>query len=100
MLDDHDNPLAALLNRVLRFVDRSMRQIMECADRISLKARPHASEEMLSSSSPGKIEEEDDGFEIMANVIWDEVGRALMDDLGNVVFAVGRPDEFRKVRGQ
>jgi hypothetical protein len=38
-----------------------------------------------------------EGFEIMANVVWEEVGKAIMDELGSVVFAVGRPNEFRKV---
>ncbi|EMD37937.1 hypothetical protein CERSUDRAFT_50066 [Gelatoporia subvermispora B] len=39
---------------------------------------------------------EESGFEIMANVIWSEVGRAVMDELGSVVFAAGKPEEFRK----
>lgn len=42
--------------------------------------------------------EQQPGFEIMANVVWAEVGRALMDELGSVIFSAGRPDEFRKVR--
>lgn len=37
-------------------------------------------------------------IEIIANVVWAELARALMDELGSVVFAVGRPDEFRQVR--
>ena len=37
-------------------------------------------------------------FEIMANVVWSEIGRALMDELGSVIFAAGKPDEFRRVR--
>jgi hypothetical protein len=35
--------------------------------------------------------------EIIANVVWAELARALMDELGSVVFAVGRPDEFQQV---
>ncbi|KAG6857675.1 hypothetical protein H0H87_004091 [Tephrocybe sp. NHM501043] len=38
----------------------------------------------------------DDEFEIMANVIWEEFGRALIDELGGVIFASGRPNEFKK----
>ncbi|KAG8747151.1 hypothetical protein FRC10_002200 [Ceratobasidium sp. 414] len=34
--------------------------------------------------------------EIIANVVWAELARALMDELGSIVFAVGRPDEFRQ----
>ena len=37
-------------------------------------------------------------FEVMANVVWSEIGRALMDELGSVIFAAGKPDEFRRVR--
>lgn len=33
----------------------------------------------------------------MANVIWPEIGHAIMDELGLVIFAVGKPDEFLKV---
>ncbi|KAJ3010481.1 hypothetical protein NUW54_g2466 [Trametes sanguinea] len=32
----------------------------------------------------------------MANVVWSEIGRALMDELGSVIFAAGKPDDFRK----
>jgi len=32
----------------------------------------------------------------MANVIWAEISHAIMDELGSVVFAAGKPDEFRK----
>jgi hypothetical protein len=38
------------------------------------------------------------GFEIFANVVWTELARALTDELGNTLFAAGRPDEFRRVR--
>jgi hypothetical protein len=37
------------------------------------------------------------GFEVLANVVWAEIARALMDELGSALFATGRPDEFRKV---
>ncbi|QRV79502.1 conserved oligomeric Golgi complex subunit 2 [Ceratobasidium sp. AG-Ba] len=40
--------------------------------------------------------EELERVEIIANVVWAELARALMDELGSVVFAVGRPDEFRQ----
>ena len=38
------------------------------------------------------------GFEIMANVVWDEVGTAIVDRLGWVVFAAGKSGGFRTVR--
>jgi hypothetical protein len=33
----------------------------------------------------------------MANVVWAEIGQAIMDELGSVIFAAGKTDEFRKV---
>ncbi|EUC64334.1 COG (oligomeric) complex component, COG2 protein, partial [Rhizoctonia solani AG-3 Rhs1AP] len=35
-------------------------------------------------------------IEIIANMVWVELARALMDELGSTVFAVGRPDELRQ----
>lgn len=55
----------------------------------------------LSKASGEKKEkqekEDQEAFEIMANVVWAEFGKAIMDEMGGVVFAAGRPDEFRKV---
>ncbi|KAI0633252.1 COG complex component [Trametes polyzona] len=86
ILDETDDPLAALYNTILRFVDRDVRRIMEIAEAVCSK----------SGSRARHSGEEQPGFEIMANVVWAEVGRALMDELGSVIFAAGRPDEFRK----
>ncbi len=33
----------------------------------------------------------------MADVVWAEIRRALIDEFGSVIFAAGRPDDFRKV---
>ncbi|KAJ7647285.1 oligomeric golgi complex component, COG2-domain-containing protein [Roridomyces roridus] len=81
ILDDSEDPLASLFSQILRFVERDMSKIMVIADKVSLK----------SVSTARK-----DGFEILANVVWEEFGRAIMDELGLVVFAAGRPNEFRK----
>lgn len=69
---------------------------MDIAEKVSIKSR--------SSSTPSQFEplengtkKEGSGFNILSNVIWYELGKAIMDDLGGVVFAAGRPDEFRKV---
>ena len=39
-------------------------------------------------------------FEIMANVIWEEIGQAIMNELDSIVFSAGRPDDFRRVQFQ
>lgn len=78
---------------------------MEIAERVSVKSVPlvrgekgtgpqqpqRPTDSLLGDDEGGR------GFEIMANVIWEEIARPTMDELGNVVFAAGRPDEFRKV---
>lgn len=40
---------------------------------------------------------EDNKFDILANVMWAEISRAVTDELGSSVFAVGKPDDFREV---
>lgn len=85
VLDARDDPLAGLYNTVLRFVDRDLRRLMEIAERVCAKSGSRA-----RAGEAG-------GFEIMANVVWAEIGRAVLDELGGVVFAAGKPDDFRKV---
>lgn len=72
---------------------------MEAADRVGIKGSRRSTE--LSILSMDAVDESDglsnEGFDIMSNVIWAEVSRAIMDDLGSLVFASGKPDEFRKV---
>lgn len=105
VLDDTDDPLASLYNTILRFVDRDMRRVMEIAEKVSVKTatRIAASASRTSLLIPAESvavkrnNEQEGGFEIMANVVWCEIGKAVMNELGSVVFAAGKPDEFRKV---
>jgi hypothetical protein len=85
-LDETDNPLAGLYNGILAFLERDLKRIMDVAERISSRI----GQEVDSADAKG--------FEVLANVIWVEIARALMDELGSALFAAGRPDEFRKVR--
>jgi hypothetical protein len=75
---------------------------MDIAERVSVKStsRLSAAKEGHVSRSPilDDIPVEGQGFEIMANVIWGEIGHAIMNELGGIVFSVGRPDDFRTVR--
>lgn len=99
MLDDRDDPLAALYNTVLRFIERDLKRIMEIAESVCVKSgsRPAKDVQPFNYVGSAKPKDEEAGFEIMANVVWAEIGRAIMDELGSVVFAAGKPDEFRKV---
>ncbi|KAI0079036.1 COG complex component [Panus rudis PR-1116 ss-1] len=104
LLDDSDDPLAGLYNQILRYVERDMKRIMEVAEKASAKhsggGQLTKSESLLGKAlpTPVQVKNDDQGhrFEILANVIWSEIGRAVMDELGSIVFAVGKPDEFRK----
>lgn len=100
LLDESNDPLAKLYNQILRFIERDFGRIMMTAERVALKA---GSTKSHSGVVLGDYQLEDaqqasaDSFEIMANVVWAEIGRAIMDELGTVVFAPGNPSEFRKV---
>jgi conserved oligomeric Golgi complex subunit 2 len=76
-----------LYNVILAFLERDLKRIMDVAERISARIKQEAA---------GAVEAR--GFEVLANVIWAEIARALMDELGSALFAAGRPDEFREVR--
>lgn len=99
LLDDTDDPLALLYNQLLRFVERDIGKIMDIAEKITVKTSESWSEELIglppkSNSAAGESSKE---FQIMANVVWDEFGNAILDEIGGIVFSVGRPNEFRKV---
>ena len=64
-----------------------MKRIMDIAERIGSR---------IGQEEDGAVNVK--GFEVLANVVWAEIARALMDELGSALFATGRPDEFRKVR--
>lgn len=64
-----------------------MKRIVDIAERIGSRT---------GQEEDGAVDAK--GFEILANVVWAEIARALMDELGSALFATGRPDEFRKVR--
>lgn len=42
-------------------------------------------------------EEDGEAFEFFGNVVWKEVGERLMDELGGMLFAAGRPNELHLV---
>lgn len=100
LLDDSDDPLANLYNRILRFVERDLGRIMDIADKVSIKTvftpRGEKVLSVLPTLEPAS-KAGGQGFEFMANVLWEELGKSIMDELGVSVFSAGRPNEFRKV---
>ena len=96
LLDDTDDPLALLYNQLLRFVERDIGKIMDIAEKTTVKPAESWNED-FSPNSNSAAGENSKAFQIMANVVWDEIGNAILDEIGGIVFSVGRPNEFRKV---
>ncbi|KIJ49540.1 hypothetical protein M422DRAFT_246619 [Sphaerobolus stellatus SS14] len=97
LLDDADDPLAGLYNQILRFVDRDLKSLMETAESFSSRRRQLARPDGASLNNdmePDRTQNQE--FEIMSNVVWPEIARALLEELGSTVFSAGRPDEFRQ----
>ena len=97
LLDESDNPLAALYNQILRFISRDLKPIMDIADRFRVKGQ-HNPMAALVIDEDTELPEEEKSFDILPNVIWVELASVIMDNLGSQVFAVGKPNEFKKVR--
>jgi hypothetical protein len=96
LAEDDGEPLAALYNALLRFVERELARTMDAAERISARsAGPRAADG--ASADRLQAREERRGFDIMANVVWAEIARTVMDELGSAIFAAGKPSQFRKV---
>ena len=93
-IEDIDNPLAQIYNQILRFVSRHIKDIMEMAEKISRNKVP---KEKISTSGIISTEDTTQGFQILAYVVWEEIANAIINDIGDVVFTAGRPDELRKV---
>jgi hypothetical protein len=104
LLDETDDGLAAFYNNLLRFVEKDCRIIMDVTAKIGArhgKKRMPAPEvvedNMLDGPDEGDHLAASTHFEIMANVIWAEIGQALMEELGSVIFSAGQPAEFKQV---
>ena len=98
LLDESLGPLALLYNRIIKFVERDLKKLAESAEAICVKSGSRKPR-IPPIHGPSTTQEQGSqkGFDIMANVVWAEIGQAIMDELGSIVFAAGKTDEFRKV---
>ncbi|GAA6002288.1 COG2 family protein [Rhodotorula paludigena] len=100
-------PLAALFNRVLAFVAHECGVLLDVAERTladvpvgggksggAAASSKRGKED--SGAAPEEAREKVEGFEVLANVVVDEVATALVGELGSVVFAAGRPTVFHQ----
>ncbi|GJJ06410.1 hypothetical protein Clacol_000601 [Clathrus columnatus] len=91
LLNDLENPLASIFNKILRFIERDLKLVLELAETFSERYhQPNTSTKDPCSPS------ESPGFEIMSNVVWADIGHAIMEGLGTTIFAAGRPDDFHE----
>lgn len=98
LLDESLGPLALLYNRIIKFVERDLKRLAESAEAICVKSGSRKPKiQPLHVPSNALEQEPRNEFDIMANVVWAEIGQAIMDELGSIVFAAGGTDEFRKV---
>ncbi|PPQ67248.1 hypothetical protein CVT25_005832 [Psilocybe cyanescens] len=98
LLEDTDDPLTRLYNQILRFVERDVSRIMDIAEKVTVKpisAKPiFGNDSSTLPENPNYVDSQD--FQIMANVVWDELAQSITTELGGIVFAAGRPTEFHK----
>lgn len=98
LLDESLGPLALLYNQIIKFVERDLKKLAESAEAICIKSGSRKPRILLLHGPPNTQEQEPrKGFDVMANVVWAEICQAIMDELGSIVFAAGKTDEFRKV---
>ncbi|KAF8513135.1 COG complex component [Hysterangium stoloniferum] len=96
LLDDSEDDLATLYNKILRFVERDLKRLMEVAEQFTARHHQHVSPQPAHVHGDAQTEKpSQNGFDIMSRVVWAEIGRAIMEELGSVVFAAGNPDDFR-----
>ena len=83
------DPLVDLYNRILLFIRR------DCGTILDICERKLASN--LNWASESAIIDPLCTYNILVNVIWDEVTKRLDSELGHMIFAAGRPDTFHSV---
>lgn len=107
--DGTDSPLAKLYNDILAFVSSECGLLLDVGERSLAAVQP-----VTSVNSSGVLKESAElatkpsarpngqnnkqGYHILANVVWHEIATKLMNELGQIIFAAGRPSIFHEVR--
>ncbi|SCZ93005.1 BZ3501_MvSof-1269-A2-R1_Chr1-1g00545 [Microbotryum saponariae] len=98
------DPLLTLYNRILATISKECGLILDVAERTitaptpmplaggGLMIKTSSTDDGLNNRSTGRRSQ----YDILSNVIWDEVGNRLISELGNVIFAAGRPSVFHQ----
>ncbi|KAH7102816.1 COG complex component [Auriculariales sp. MPI-PUGE-AT-0066] len=75
--EDMEDPLQKLYNKLLRFIERDMALLSKHKQPLLL----------LGEDASANAPLDENRFYILANVVFDEIGRALGDELGSTLFA-------------
>ncbi|BGP06652.1 hypothetical protein JCM10049v2_002476 [Rhodotorula toruloides] len=89
-------PLTALYNRILAFVSHDCGVLLDVAERVLVTQPERRRIDSDGAASKDGEAEKVEGFEILTNVLFDEIGTALMGELGGVIYAAGRPTVFHQ----
>ncbi|KAF7782587.1 hypothetical protein Agabi119p4_1963 [Agaricus bisporus var. burnettii] len=93
LAEDGNDPLVQVYNQILRFVARDLKDIVEMAEKVANKGTAKGK---VLDYAIAKEEPSQGGYRIMSHVIWEEVANAVINDLGDSIFAAGRPDDLRR----
>lgn len=102
-----DSALAQVYNRLLREVEQEAKVVLDVAEKLRHRQKGHRAPTQTGDPTLAVFGEARDdeagqpgeeGFDFFGNVIWKEIGDRLMDELGSVIFAAGRPAELHQVR--
>ncbi|GAA5853661.1 hypothetical protein JCM5353_001396 [Sporobolomyces roseus] len=105
--ESDSGPLLRLYNLLLRFISQDCGTILSIAERSLSRPRGDSHSKLAIANrrkredpiGEGEGDEEDqqvEGFQILTNVIVDEIASRLVGELGTVIFAAGRPSVFHQ----
>lgn len=109
LLDETDNPIAIILNNVLKYVDGNLLDLLMLGERVREKKQskskiPRSKDFETESENEDGLSQADENnddpestFEFMANSIWTPVAELIISELGGVLFANGRVTELHQV---
>lgn len=106
--ESDSGPLLRLYNLLLRFISQDCGTILSIAERSLSRPRGDSHSKLAIANrrkreDPAREQEEDEedreveGFQILTNVIVDEIASRLVGELGTIIFAAGRPSVFHQV---
>ncbi|KAL8293723.1 hypothetical protein RQP46_000424 [Phenoliferia psychrophenolica] len=89
------HPLAELYNKLLAFISRDCGMLLDIAERTLAVPPPTTLAVALAVAADDK-QKKRAGYDILTDVLWDEIANRLMSELGQTIYAAGRPSVFHQ----